>query len=332
MTVAIYQKHLSFPYFFLYLTIHEKSLSLENKIMFRLLACFFLLLSPTYAQIPSPTEMPPQAVILTKVKEGQKLFALRAQEALAIVKKAEAAIKLAKNNLMRQKKLKEKEFARLQDVEKAEAELQTAEADLTLAKEEFNKTQICAPFSGVVSMKKVSKGALVSPHQELIRLQDIDPIRFVFQLSQKDIGRINVGDHVITKTDAYPDKTFAGTIEAIDPSVNEITRSMTVYATFSNPNQLLIPGLYGQLYPATAVSTQKTPVIPEQALVIQESGPHVYKKTKDKAVLTKVTLGLRTGDQAEIISGLQVGDEIVLEGQDKLFNGTTIIGSYNVHH
>jgi membrane fusion protein (multidrug efflux system) len=342
--------------------------------MLKLLPCFFLVLSAACAQTPPAGEMPPQAVILTKiqegslqnkmmgvgtftpyndvtlkaeipgcveksyvkegqsVKEGQKLFSLRAHESLAKIKKAEAAVKLSHNSLERRKKLKEKEFISMQDVEKAEAELQTAEADLILAKEDFNKTQICAPFSGVLSMKKVSKGAYVSPNQDLIRIQDVDPIHLVFQLPQKDIALMAVGDPVVAKTDAYPDKTFPGTIEAIDPSVNETNRSVSVYATFSNPHYLLIPGLYAHLYPAASPSLKKTPVIPEQALVVQESGPHVYKKVKDKAILTKITLGLRTADQAEVVSGLQVGDEIVLEGQEKLFNGSPIVGSYNVHH
>jgi RND family efflux transporter MFP subunit len=118
----------------------------------------------------------------------------------------------------------------------------------------------------------------------------------------------------LPKTDVYPDKVFEGKIEAIEPSVNEKTRSVTVYATFPNTENLLIPGLYAHAELKATANQASSIVIPEQALVVRPGGMNVYKKVGEKAVLTKITLGTRAADQVEVLSGLQKGDEIVLEG------------------
>lgn len=260
------------------------------------------------------------------VEEGQKLFSLRNKESQARVKSAKAALHLSKHTADRRRQLKEKDFISPQDLEKAEAEREACEAELMLAQEELEKTCICAPFKGVVSMKKVSKGSYVSPGTELIRIQDINPIRFVFQLPQKEIPFLKIGTPLHATTDIYPNKNFKGTIEAIDQSVNETTRSTTVYATFPNEDKLLLPGLYGQALFALSSPKNAGILIPEQALVVKSDGSYVYKKEGEKAVLRKITIGERRADKAEILRGLNKGDQIVLEGQDKLHDGDVIIG------
>ncbi len=259
-----------------------------------------------------------------QAKSNQPLFTLYNKEQEAKVKKAEASLKLAQNILDRKRQLVGKKFAPTQDLETAEAQVKAAEAELTLAEEDLVKTEIRAPFEGNLSHRKVSKGAYVSEGDELVRIQDLTPIRLTFQIPQKEISTLNVGDKVIASTDAYPNKTFEGKIEAIEPSVNEETRSVTIYATFANEEELLIPGLYGRAEIKTSTHKTASLFIPEQALVMRPDGVYVYKKVENKVSLTPVTLGKRTSDQAEILSGLKKGDQIVLEGQDKIHDGSLI--------
>jgi len=261
------------------------------------------------------------------VKARQVLFSLNAKEQEAKVKKAEAALHLSKNMLSRKQKLMEKNFISSKELDEAESEVKAHEAELALAKEDLAKTEIVAPFNGVLSMRKVGKGAYVSPGTELVRIQDVSPIRLIFQLPQKEITSIKVEEPVKASVDVYPGKTFEGKVEAIEPSINEKTRSVTVYATFENKENLLIPGLYGQLRPCDETHQKPSLLIPEQALLIRPDGAYVFKKVEDKAVLTKVNLGTRTKDQAEILEGLQKGDEIVLEGQNKIHDGDLILGT-----
>ena len=259
-----------------------------------------------------------------RAKPNQLLFSLYNKEQEAKVKRAEANLKMSTNILHRKQKLIEKEFTSPQDLEQAETHVEADQADLALAKEGLAKTEIRAPFEGVLSGRTVSKGAYVSEGDELVRIQDITPIRLTFQIPEKDIPLIKIGEKITATTDVYPNRAFEGKIEAVEPSVNEGTRSVSVYSAFENKEEHLIPGLYGRAQIPTASQKAHSLFIPEQALVVRPDGMYVFKKVEDKAVLTKITLGKRASDHAEVLSGLKKGDHIVLEGQDKIQDGSPI--------
>lgn len=260
-------------------------------------------------------------------KPNQKLFTIYNKEQEAKVKKAAASLAMSKNTLRRKSELGRRGFASPQDLEQAETQVQSDEAEFALAKEALAKTEIYAPFDGALSNRQVSKGAYVIEGDELVRIQDLTPIRLTFQVPQKEIPNIKIGDEVTVTTDVYADKTFQGKVEAIDLSVNEESRSVVVYAAFSNDEGLLIPGLYGRVQLKTSLISPPAVVIPEQAIVVRPDGPYVYKNIGGKAVLTKITVGTRTLDQAQVLSGLQKGNVIVLEGQDKIHDGTPIVAT-----
>ncbi len=262
------------------------------------------------------------------VKEGQPLITLHNKEQQAKLAKAKASHALSKTALERQKKLLEKKFGSQQSTDEARAQHQGDDAEVTLAQENLRKTKIVAPFDGVLSGRQIAKGSYVQPGDELVRIQDIASIRLIFHLPQKEIPAIQVGAPLKATTDVYPDKIFEGKIEAIDASVNEDTHSVMVYATFPNEDRHLIPGLYGQVQFPSSLSKKETSLrIPEHALLIRQDGTYVYKFVKGKAVLTPVTLGARAADYAEVLSGLQKGETIVLEGHDKIKDGDAITGA-----
>jgi membrane fusion protein (multidrug efflux system) len=366
MAVAINKKHIPFPCFFSYILSYTKStLPIKDITMLRVLIFLLFFTVPLKADEPPKPELvvlttvqegtlnqtitgvgtftPYNDVILKAETSGrveavhfregqsvqahQKLFTLHNKEQEASVKKAQATLEANKQKLKRKLKLAEKKFGSAQELEVAQAQVKSDEADLVLAKEKLAKATIYAPFDGVLSARKVCKGTYVQDGDELVRLQDITPIRLIFELPQREIPLIEVGNSVKATTDVYPEKTFEGKIEAIEPSVKEATRSVTIHASFDNKEELLIPGLYGQAQ-VTSKQQRQTPVllVPEQALLIRQDGAYVFKKVNDKAALTKVTVGSRTKDQAEILSGLQKGDEVVLEGQDKIKDGDRITG------
>lgn len=185
-----------------------------------------------------------------------------------------------------------------------------------------------SPFKGVLSSRKIAKGSYVQPGEELVRIQDISPIRLVFQLPQKEIPVIQMGQPLTATTDVYPGEVFEGHIDAIEPCVDKETRSITVYAAFDNESTRLMPGLYGQIHlPLTSKAKNKSTLsIPERSLFVRQDGTYVYRQVNGKAVLTKVTLGVRTTDQAEILSGLKKGDVVILEGQETIKDGDAITG------
>ena len=258
------------------------------------------------------------------VTSNQKLISFHNKEQLAKVKKAEASLKLSQNMLHRKQVLFKKNFVSHQDLEKAEAQVRIDEAELALTKENLGKTEVTAPFDGVLSCRKVSKGSCVIQGDELVRIQDLTPIRLVFHVPQKEISYIKVGDKVEASTDVYPDKIFAGMVEAVEPSVDEKSRSVSVFATFANADKLLIPGIYGHVRLALSSRSKPSLFLPEQTLVIRPDGFYVYKVNDSKAFLSKISIGKRLNDQVEVLSGLSTGDVIVLEGQKKLHEGSLV--------
>lgn len=259
------------------------------------------------------------------VQPDKKLFTLHNEEQKLKVQLAQAALDLSKSSLERKKTLVKKGFVSKQLFEEVRYAAKVAEAELSLAKEELSKTVVRAPFDGDLSNKVVSVGAFVNEGDDLVHIQDITPIRLIFHLPENEIKNIKPGDKVVATTDLYTDKKFPGTVETVEPRIDEKSRTAIVHATFPNQQKLLIPGLYGRVtIETTSQKKTKSVQVPEQALVIRPDGTYVYKIKKDKAILTKVSLGIRTGDEAQVLSGLKGGDQIVLEGQDKLQDGSDV--------
>lgn len=149
------------------------------------------------------------------VLPNQVLFTFYNAEQKARVKKAEATLKLDRNSLERKKKLVEKKFISPEAFEHISTQVQLSQADLTLEKEALEKTKVKAPFEGNVSERSVSKGSYVIEGDRLVRIQDITPIRLIFQLPQKEFTSLKKGDEVIATTDLYEEISFKGSIEAI---------------------------------------------------------------------------------------------------------------------
>ena len=258
------------------------------------------------------------------VKPGQKLFTFHNVEQKAKAQKAEAALKRDQNIAFRLKDLSERKFASPQDLEAAQTQAKNSEADLALAKDALDKTVVKAPFDGALSEKQVCKGSYLIEGDPMIRIQDLTPIRLKFKVPQPSLPLVKLENDVIATTDTYPGQTFKGKIETIEPAVDEETRSITIYAAFPNKEKLLIPGLFAHAEIQTNINKKSALFIPEQALIIRPTGSFVYKVVGNKVALTKVSIGQRKNDLAEVTSGLKKDEIIVLEGQDKIQDGGLI--------
>jgi membrane fusion protein (multidrug efflux system) len=290
------------------------------------------------------------------VEKGDVLFQLRDIEKKALLEEAQAALHMNTSALTRAKELKAKGFLAQSKFDKVQSETVQAQAQLTIAKEELSKTKVTAPFEGVLSSREVSKGAYVKEYDPLVRLQDLDPLRFQFQIPVAKLSLVKNNMPVKVATDSRPGTEFIGKITVIEPRADEKTRNVVIYADFPNEKSLLIPGMFGNISILTA-DQHEALVIPEEALVIRREGLYVYKildnkkvkgpstrtssdpskapektdgGTEDnkaaeskedhttKALLVPVTVGTRRDDRVEILSGLQEGDQIVLRGQENI--------------
>ena len=126
------------------------------------------------------------------------------------------------------------------------------------------------------------------------------------------------------RVDAFPGEVFRGEIYAIEPAVDEQTRTVLLRARVPNPDTRLKPGMFARVT-LVLETRENAVVVPEQALVPMGADRFVYRVADGKAALTRVELGLRRPGEVEIRNGLAAGETIVLDGQLRLRDGTPVI-------
>lgn len=209
------------------------------------------------------------------------------------------------------------------EVDKQKAIVQQDRTDVTNAQAAIAQRQINAPFSGVLGDFQENVGDFIKAGQPVVSLVNIDELRAVYQVSQDMLSQIKVNQMVKISVDAYPKQVFYGTVDYISPTVDQNARTIAVQATVKNSKGLLRPGMF--IHVAQQVSMQKKAlVIPEQALLVDIKGAYVFKSINKRAVRAAVNVGTRQRGVAQINSGLRLGDQVVVAGQQKLNDGTPL--------
>ncbi len=258
-----------------------------------------------------------------QVKKGDLLIKLDDSVHQAQLAEAEAQLKLNKITYERSRKLAESGVLSKQNLDESEAKYRAAEASFSLVKANLTKTLIYAPFNGIVGFRKVSLGNFVNKGQDIVNIEDIDPIKAEFNVSDNYISEIKQGKKIEVKLDAFPGEIFYGEIYAIDPKIDEKGRSISVRAYIPNKDHKLKPGLFARIDIITEKNNDII-LIPEEALVPADGENNVYKIEGEVAKLTKVLIGQRIKNGVIIEEGLNEGDVIVTGGQIKLHDGSKI--------
>ncbi len=234
------------------------------------------------------------------------------------VRSASQALDQAERNVQRLKTLRASGMTSLQALDDAEVRRNAAQSELSasnaravLARQQLQRTQVRAPFDGVVSDRKVSAGDTASIGKELLKVIDPSSMRFAGRISADKVSQVRVGQAVSFRINGYADQEFRGKVTRIDPSANDVTRQVEVLVSFTDSSQPRVAGLYAEGNIAankiTAIS------LPESVLVKAGDKVSVWR-IKDKK-LSKVDVALGSRDSRtgyyEIRSGLSDGDVVL---------------------
>lgn len=280
------------------------------------------------------------------VSKGQRLYEIDRTRYQAAVDQAKANLAIAKANLERvQKDLQRYQTLADQDaiakqtldyattdVNNQRAQVQAAQAALTTAQTNLQRSLIVAPFSGIVGISQVRSGALVSAGSTLLNtISSTNPIAVEFQINERDITEFTKLQTNATGSEIYvslPDGTRyteAGRISTIDRAVDSQTGTLKVRASFANNANTLRAGMNTTLNVAST-STQEEVVIPYKAVFEQLGVFNVYTVSDSNTVVLKqVSLGHKIEDKVVITSGLEAGEKIVLDGAASLRPGTKVV-------
>jgi len=255
--------------------------------------------------------------------KGAVLVALDAATQAAELRQAEANLALSQANYRRTEDLYQKKFVAERARDEAAANLKVLEAAVALAQAKLQKTQIRAPFAGIVGIRNVSVGDYVKEGQDLINIEDIGSLKVDFRLPESYLSRLQKGQAVELSADAMPGQAFKGVLDAIDPLLDASGRAISLRARLANPDLKLRPGMFVRVRLAFGGERQGLSV-PEEALVPAGNDNFVFRVAEGKAQRVMVKIGQRRGATVEIAEGLKAGDEVVTAGQLKLRDGVPV--------
>jgi membrane fusion protein (multidrug efflux system) len=256
------------------------------------------------------------------VKKGAALIKLNNQEELAKVNELTANLSESQAHLKRLSELLSSRATSASLVEQQQAQTKAIEAQLVSAKARLNDLTIRAPFSGVLGFRQVSKGAYVDAGKTITSLDDSSLIKVDFHLPERLLTHIHVGQQISAKNTAYKTKEFIGEITAIDSRIDSTTRTIKVRATIDNNNQKLHPGMLLNI--SVLLQVENILQLPESSIIPIENSHYVFIEKEGKALRKAIQIGRRQPGVVEVISGLNEGEQVVVEGALKLRDGATI--------
>ncbi len=252
------------------------------------------------------------------VKKGARLVSLDSSELDAALAAAKADQRTEISRYDRAQELFQKAFISGEALDVARNNMARTKARVQQEQARLSKTVITAPFDGVVGLRLISPGAYVKAGEDIVRLENISAIKLDFRVPETHASQLKKGQEVAVAVDAYPGDRFTGKIFALEPVVDERSRTVLARAQVPNNEAKLKPGMFARVI----VLLENRPgalIIPEEAIVPLGKDAFVYRIKEGGATeITQVQIGARRPGQVEILSGLSAEDQVVTEGAMKL--------------
>lgn len=257
-----------------------------------------------------------------QVKAGDVLVEFDGEQARANLADAEASLRDSRSQFNRSRELYATKALSEAQLDQLQATLSSNEARVAGARAQLNDTIIRAPFAGRVGLRNVSVGSFVSPGTVITTLDDASVIKLDFSVPEVFLATVKEGLGIQAHTSAYPETEFSGKVSSIDSRLDPISRSVTVRARIDNRDGRLKPGMFMTV--KLTRSESDALMIPEQALIPEGERKFVFAVRDGKAVRSEVRTGRRRPGEVEITAGLAEGDVVVIEGTQKVRDGTAV--------
>ncbi|MDR1743028.1 MAG: efflux RND transporter periplasmic adaptor subunit [Dysgonamonadaceae bacterium] len=258
-----------------------------------------------------------------RVVKGQKLVQLDAT--------SQAALKTQVDNLTTSYKRMSELFAvggaSQQDLDNVKVQLDVAETQLHNANE---NTYLTSPLNGIVTARNYDDGDLFNGQLAVLTVMQINPLKLKINISESYYAKIKKGMGVNVAFDALAGELFTGNINLIYPVIDEMTRTFTAEVVLPNANGKIRPGMYGRV--TLNLGKEKSVVISDKSVVKQQGtdSRYVYVLNADNTVsYKKVELGTRIGNEYAVLSGVEEGEQVVVDGLAGLVDGKKVLPIHN---
>lgn len=247
-----------------------------------------------------------------KVQKGQLLVKVYNQDLVASLQQNKYQVALSKETEYRNRVLLKKEAISQEEYDTSLSALNSLKAQADVIKAQISRTEIRAPFSGVIGLRNVSPGGYLSPSTSIATLVNIDPAKVTFSVPEKYLPLVKIGSKVHFSV-ASSKENFVASVYAIEPSIDLSSRTVTIRAKAANPKMLLMAGSFAKIN-FMLDQIPKTMMVPTQCVIPDIKSSKVFVYHNGIAVAKPVKTDLRTDTQIEITEGLNPGDSIVITG------------------
>jgi len=279
----------------------------------------------------------------SKVQKGELLAAIDTPEvdqelsqARAGREQIKAALAMAKISADRWENLRKTDSVSQQEADQQTSSYQQAVANLAAADANVRRLEelesfknVYAPFSGVLTRRNVDPGALINsgaqaPGRELFDIARVDPLRVYVSVPQAYAPNIKIGMKANVTLQEFPGQKFVGTVVRTAEAIDMATRTLNTEVDVPNKDSKLLPGSFGQVHFSTGTSVPRI-TIPVNAMLFRAQGAQVAVVDKDSRVhLRPITIGRDFGATLEILGGIEVSDQIVINPSDSLEEGQQV--------
>ena len=208
-------------------------------------------------------------------------------------------------------------------VANAQGVVDAAQTQVALAKRNLNYTVVVSPMAGYVSDRTADVGEYVSPQQKVATIVNLNPLRVRIDIPEQAIPRVHVGESVSVTVAAYTDRSFAGHIARVSPSVSATSRTLTVEAEVDNPRGELKPGQFATVR-ILLPQSEPAVLVPQRAVRTISGASYVFVIKNGRAEQRLVQTGQTEGDLIEVKSGIAADEAVATSNVDQLSDGMLV--------
>ena len=257
------------------------------------------------------------------VRRGQELARVGTDLYQAALDEAEASLTRAEATYEKARQLFDRQAVPRQDVIDATGDFEVRKAQVAQSRLRLERSRITAPISGRALTREIEPGEVLAPGAPITVIQRVDRLKAAIGIPESDIALFAVGGEAILHVDAYPDRTFTGTISFVGPATVGASRTFPAEIAVANGDGALRPGMIARVS-LVRRTFENAVVVPRDALHERDSGTVAVVVETDVARVRTVTLDASEDGSVLVTSGLEAGDRLVVEGQRGLVEGQRV--------
>ena len=258
----------------------------------------------------------------SRVAKDQLLVQIDDDQLIAERDRARHRVELAVLGEARQQSLLDQELTSQQDYDLALGQLNVLRSELRLAEARLEKAQVRAPFTGIIGLRSVSRGAALTPQTRIATLQKIDTVKVEFSVPESYVSSLQLGGTVSFQVKGTS-RDYEGTIYAVEPNVDRETRSLRARARCDNPERKLLPGAFANVELAVN-EIEDALTVPSMAVIPELGSKKLFVVEDGRAVPRLVETGIRSDTDVQVTRGLEAGDHVIVSAIQQLHSGLPV--------